>query len=53
MTGTVARVTAYQWYAGGQWRVMSPSCSTTSSPIPVGSVIIWIDTTSVERQFRF
>jgi hypothetical protein len=23
MTGTVTGVTGYQWYAGGQWRVMS------------------------------
>jgi hypothetical protein len=23
MTGTVTGLTGYQWYAGGQWRVMS------------------------------
>jgi hypothetical protein len=23
MSGTVTGVTGYQWYAGGQWRVMS------------------------------
>lgn len=28
MTGTVADLTAYRWYAGGRWRVMSPNCST-------------------------
>jgi hypothetical protein len=32
MTGTVTGATAYQRYAGGQWRVMSPNCSTMSSP---------------------
>jgi len=32
MTGTVTGATAYQRYAGGQWRVMSPNCSTISSP---------------------
>jgi hypothetical protein len=32
MTGSVTDVTAYQWCAGGQWRVVSPNCSTISSP---------------------
>jgi hypothetical protein len=32
MIGTVTDVKAYQWYVGGQWHVMSPSCSTISSP---------------------
>jgi hypothetical protein len=31
MTGTVAGVTACQWDAGGQWRVISANCSTISS----------------------
>jgi hypothetical protein len=31
MTGTVAGVTAYQWDAGGQWRVLSANCPTISS----------------------
>jgi hypothetical protein len=35
MTGTVTSVTGYQWYAGGQWRVMSPNCARTWSPIPL------------------
>ena len=35
MTGTVTGVTGYQWYAGGQWRVMSPNCASTWSPIPL------------------
>jgi hypothetical protein len=35
MTGTVTGVTGYQWYTGGQWRVMPPNCSTIWSPIPV------------------
>ena len=68
MTGTVTGVTGYQWYAGGQWRVMSPNCARTWSPIPLPtrgwggpgpdcltdfSVIAWINATSGERQFRF
>ena len=35
MTGTVTGVTGYQWYAGGKWRVMSPNCASTWSPIPL------------------
>lgn len=35
MTGTVSGITAYQWYVGGRWHVMSPDCSRVFSPIPV------------------
>jgi len=35
MTGTVTGVPGYPWYTGGQWRVMSPNCSTIWSPRPV------------------
>jgi hypothetical protein len=32
MTGTATGVMAHPWYAGDQWRVMSPNRSTISSP---------------------
>ena len=35
MTGTVTGITAYQWYVGDRWHVMSPDCSRVSSPIQV------------------
>jgi hypothetical protein len=39
VTGTGTGVTAHQWYAGDQWRVISPNRSTISSPhrCPTGS----------------
>jgi hypothetical protein len=37
MIWPVTGVTAYHWYAGGQWHVMSPNGSTISTPYQCGT----------------